>query len=243
MQIAELNALGSLRHLLRSYKVSFSSLVVLSDDELQLFLEGKLNVARRSAKSVPYIKALGLGIPGRICLVCMENGMVTPHYFNYLLSLICPIHGVTLLELCDKCDAPILYTRTHRLRCGKCRGDFRDSEPKLAADWEKEFRRRFSPSEELGFCSVKSHSDLAITRLLLWHHAPRRYRSSYNYPHLGLRRHPWLASTAYMSDDAIEQIVIEFRNKHPRHVDELVAWTRCPTPVNSIVQRVLGNQL
>lgn len=243
MQLAEMNALGSLRDLLRSYKASFASLMVLSEDELHLFLEGELELRDRSTTSVPYLKALGLGLPGRVCVVCMSKGMNVPHYFNYSLSLICPIHETHLLEICDGCESPILYTRKHRLRCGRCQRDFRESEPVLAMEWAKEFRRRFSPNRELGFCSVKGHSDLAITRLLLWHHAPGKNRSRYSYPNLGIRRHPWLEQTAYMPDHWIEQVVYEFRKKHPKHLNDLVNWTRCPTPANSIIQRMLGSSV
>lgn len=243
MQLAEMNTFGSLRNLLRTYNASFSALMVLSDDELQLFFEGKLTLGRRRMTSVLYLKAFGLGLQGKVCLVCMNKGMIVPHYFNYSLSLICPIHDIALLDVCDRCEKPILYTRTHRLRCVGCRRDFRESEPNPAAEWTKEFRRRFSPGLELGFCSVKSHSDLAISRLLLWHHTPRNYRSKYNYPYLGVGCYPWLEQAAYMPDHMIEQVVEEFRNKHPKHLKDLIAWTRYPTPVNSIIQKILGNSI
>ncbi len=243
MQLAEMNSLGSLRDLLRSYKASFSSLMVLSDDELQRFFEGKLTLRSRNSKSVPSLKAWGLGLQGRICLVCMDEEMVVPQYFNYPLSLICPIHETVLLDVCDGCDSSILYTRKHRLRCGRCQRDFRESTPIPAADWAKEFRRRFSPGKELGFCSVKSHSDLAIARLLLWYQSAGGNRSRYNYPHLSVRHHPWLERVAYMADHLIEQVLEEFRNESPKRLDNLIAWTRCPTPVNSIIQGLLGNSV
>jgi len=243
MQLAEMNALGSLRDLLRCYKASFVSLMVLSEDELHRFLEGGLELRDRSTTSVPYLKAIGLGLPGRICLICNSQGMTVPHYFNYSLSLICPIHETLLLEICDGCESPILYTRKHRLRCGHCHRDFRESQPTPAPDWAKEFRRRFSPVQELGFCDVTGHSDLAITRLLLWHYAPGKNRSKYSYPNLGIKRHPWLEQAAYLPDEWIEKIVVEFRDKYPKHVDDLAAWTRYPTPINSIIQRVLRDSI
>ena len=243
MQLAEMNSLGSIRDLLRSYKASFSSLMVLSDDELQRFFEGKLSLRSRNTKSVPSLKAWGLGLQGRICLVCMDHGMVVPQYFNYPLSIICPTHETILLDVCDGCGSSILYTRKHRFRCGRCQRDFRESTPSPAPEWAKEFRRRFSPGKELGFCSVKSHSDLAIARLLLWYQSAGGNRSRYNYPRLSVRHHPWLEKVAYMADHLIEQVLDEFRNESPKRLENLIAWTRYPTPVNSIIQGLLGNSV
>ncbi|MYN04549.1 hypothetical protein GTP41_20870 [Pseudoduganella sp. DS3] len=240
MQLAELNALGGLRHLLFTYKAPFPALVALNDVELTQFFRGELELEPCSMGRVQQMRAYGLGMPSKICLVCLRKGMATPHYFNYALSVACPTHDVELLDACPFCDAPIAYTRRLRHQCINCLNIFLDHEPKAARNWMTNFKQRFSPSADLGFCAVRSHSDMAIARILVWHNRPGRSRPKDKFPYVGLRHYAWLEQVANMTDSDLAHLATDFVEKHPRYINDLTEWTRYETPANIVIQKALN---
>lgn len=128
MRLARENSLNGIADLSQIFRLSFSSLVALSDHSLNELIAGRTDYLQFDYPKKRWglvsggwsLRRRGWVKEARVCPSCLVEDRMQPVCFNFSMPIVCPHHGLLPIDFCPCCGVTLTYMRKsiHHCDCG-----------------------------------------------------------------------------------------------------------------------------